>query len=509
MNMEPDNKNKKRERNTFFRFSTAALVFLLAVAIIPGVTGASTVDLGSACSFSMLAKTGISTTGGSTIHGDMGVSPIDATAITGFGLTMDPSGQYSTSSQVTGKVYAADYSPPTPALMTSAVSAMEAAYTDGAGRSPTSASFVDAGAGNIGGMDLVPGVYKWSTGVIIPTDVTLSGGPNDVWIFVIPGTLDLSAGKQVILSGSAQPQNVFWVVAGTTTLEPYSTFNGIILDQTLIRLQTGATLNGKAFAQTADTLDTTTVNGPSVCTIADAITLTPATATNTLGQTHTVTATVRDASSSPVVGKPVTFIITAGPNWGPPGTSSITDSNGQATFSYVGNVVGTDHIIAGFADSTGATIMSREVTKTWVEGTPVAQSITLTPATATNTLGQTHTLTATVTDAGNNPVAGKPVTFVITAGPNTGATATGTTDVNGQVTFSYVGNVVGTDTIIAGFADSTGATIQSREVTKTWVLGIPIPEFPILVFPVVGMLLGLVFIITSFRRKKEIMPIKK
>ena len=372
MKMEPGINTRKRERESFFRFITATVVLLMMVAIIPGVMGTSTVDLGSACGFSILAKTGISTTGGSTINGDIGVSPIDATAITGFGLTMDPSGLYSTSSQVNGKVYAADYSPPTPSVMTSAVSAMEAAYTDGAGRLPTSASFVDVGAGNIGGMNLIPGVYKWSTGVLIPTDVTLSGGPNDVWIFVIPGTLDLSSGKQVILSGGAQPQNIFWVVAGTTTLEPDSTFNGNILDQTLIRLQTRAILNGKALAQTADTLDTTTVNGPSVCTIPGSITLTPATATNTLGQTHTVTATVKDTNGNLVVGKQVTFVVTAGPDTGTTVTS-VTDVNGQTTFTYVGNVAGTDHIIASFVDTTGATILSNEVTKTWEQGIPVPE----------------------------------------------------------------------------------------------------------------------------------------
>ena len=257
----------KRERKNFSIVFTIALVFLLTTAIIPGVMGASAVDLGSACNFAILAKSGISTTGGSTINGNMGVSPIAATAITGFGLTMDPLNQFSTSSQVTGKVYASDYSPDTPSMMNSAIIAMEAAYTDGAGRSPTSASFVDVGSGNIGGMNLLPGVYKWSTGVTIPTDVILSGGPDDVWIFVIPGTLDISSGKKVILSGGAQPNNIFWVVADTTTLGTNSEFNGNILDQTLIALQTGATLHGKALAQSAVTLDKVTVYGPETCVI--------------------------------------------------------------------------------------------------------------------------------------------------------------------------------------------------------------------------------------------------
>jgi hypothetical protein len=385
----------KRERKNFSIVFTIALVFLLTTAIIPGVMGASAVDLGSACNFAILAKSGISTTGTSNINGNIGVSPIAATAITGFGLTMDHSNQFSTSSQVTGKVYAADYSPDTPAMMTSAISAMEAAYTSGAGRS---ADFTDVGAGDIGGMNLIPGVYKWSTGVTIPTAVTLSGGPDDVWIFVIPGTLDISSGQQVILSGGAQPNNIFWVVADTTTLGTNSEFNGNILDQTLIALQTGATLNGRALAQTAVTLDGVTVNGPTTC-------------------------------SNPM------------------------------------------------------------------------ESIVLTPATATNTLGETHTVTATVKDANGNAVAEKPVTFAVTVGPNLGTTGNGVTDVNDQVTFSYVGNVVGTDTIIASFLDNAGITIQSNEVTKKWEQGTPVPEFPTVAVPVV-MLIGIVFIFHSIRRKE-------
>jgi PKD repeat protein len=101
--------------------------------------------------------------------------------------------------------------------------------------------------------------------VIIPTDVTLSGGPNDVWIFQIAQTLGISSGKHVILSGGAQAKNIFWVVAGQTTLGTNSVFNGNILDKTGIALKTGATLNGRALAQTAVTLEANSVNSPSTC----------------------------------------------------------------------------------------------------------------------------------------------------------------------------------------------------------------------------------------------------
>jgi hypothetical protein len=227
----------------------------------PSNSGSTTaVNLGTAGNFVILTKTGISTTGTTSIVGNVGVSPAAATYITGFGLVADPSNQFSTSSLVVGKVYAADYAPPTPATMTTAVSDMQAAYTDAAGRAP---GVTELGAGNIGGMTLAPGVYKWSTGVTIPTDVTLAGNSNDVWIFEIAQNLDVSSGQHVILSGGAQAKNVYWVVAGQTTLGTGSAFNGNILDQTAIILNTGATLNGRALAQTAVTLDANTVTSPA------------------------------------------------------------------------------------------------------------------------------------------------------------------------------------------------------------------------------------------------------
>ncbi len=218
------------------------------------------VVLGSAGDFVILAKAGISTTGATSIIGDIGGSPIDSTAITGFGLIMDSSNQFATSSLVTGKVYAADYAAPTPTIMTASISDMETAYTDAAGR--TSPDHTELGAGNIGGMTLTPGLYKWGTGVTIPTDVTLSGNSDAVWIFQIAQDLDISSAAQIILSGGAQAKNIFWQVAGQTTLGTASVFNGNILCQTTIVLNTGATLNGRALAQTAVTLDANTITMP-------------------------------------------------------------------------------------------------------------------------------------------------------------------------------------------------------------------------------------------------------
>ena len=108
--------------------------------------------------------------------------------------------------------------------------------------------------------DPPPGVYKWGTGVTIPTNVTLSGGANAVWIFQIAGTLTTSSATKVILAGGAQAKNIFWQVAGATALGTYSTFNGNILDKKNIALRTGAVLNGRALAQTAITLQANKIN---------------------------------------------------------------------------------------------------------------------------------------------------------------------------------------------------------------------------------------------------------
>ena len=174
---------------------------------------------------------------------------------------MDSSNQFSTSSLVIGKIYASDYAVPTPTNMTTAISDMQTAFTNAAGRILPTAT--ELGAGNIGGMTLAPGLYKWGTGVTIPTNLTLSGSSNDVWIFQITQTLTVSNGVHINLSGGAQAKNIFWQVTGQTTLGTTSVFNGNILDQTAIVLNTGATLNGRALAQTAVTLNANSVIKPA------------------------------------------------------------------------------------------------------------------------------------------------------------------------------------------------------------------------------------------------------
>lgn len=223
--------------------------------------GPAPVVLGTAGNYVILAKSGIDTIPTSAVTGDIGVSPIDSTGITGFSLTLDSSGTFSTSDQVTGHVYAADYTSPTPSNLTTAVSNMETAYTDAAGRATP--DFTELGSGEIGGLTLVPGLYKWGTNVLISTDVTLHGGPNDVWIFQIAGGITQASGTKVILTGGAQPKNIFWQVFGAVEIRTTAHFEGIILCQTGIVLETGASVNGRLFAQTSVTMDQSIIVQPA------------------------------------------------------------------------------------------------------------------------------------------------------------------------------------------------------------------------------------------------------
>jgi len=236
----------------------AALLALLSSAS-PGMAATAPVDLGSAGNFAILSTSGITDVSASAIVGDIGTSPITGAAI------LVPC------TEVVGTIYSVDAAGPAcevtdPTLLGLAVGDMMLAYADAASRAPTRPT--ELGAGNISGLTLAPGVWTWSSDVVINSDVTLKGGPNDVWILQIAGNLDIASGGdiasgiKVILVGGARAANVFWQVAGITTLGTYSTFNGTILDETLIALQTGAELSGRALAQTAVTLEMNAITAP-------------------------------------------------------------------------------------------------------------------------------------------------------------------------------------------------------------------------------------------------------
>lgn len=259
------------DNNRFFTAnqSAARLIAVLSFALFVhnAALGVQTpVNLGNAGNYVVLAESGISTVPPSAVTGNMGVSPISSSAITGFSLILDSSGQFSTSSQVTGKVYGPDYASPTPVNLTAAVNDMGTAYSDAAGR--TLPDYTELGTGNIGGLTLAPGLYKWSTSVTIPSNMTLSGSPSGVWIFQIAGNLTVSSSVIVSLSGGAQANNVFWQVAGGVgvNIGSGSQFQGNILAASGINLQTGASITGRMLAQTAVTLQSNPITVPPVFT---------------------------------------------------------------------------------------------------------------------------------------------------------------------------------------------------------------------------------------------------
>ena len=263
--------NVKNMKN-FSKNSVMGMVAILfASGFVGPVTalaaGPATVNILSAGNYVILAKTAVTTTGTTLVTGAIGISPAFSTDTSGFGLSLDGSGTFSTSALVVGRIYAADYTAPTPATLVTAVSAMEAAYTDASTRTPgVGAGNLNVGGGTLNGQNFVPGTYTWDTpgDVSITGDITLTGTASDIWIFQITGTLGLEANKKIILAGGASPQNIFWSVAGAVTLKTDSTFRGIILAQTNIAIQNGAILEGRALAQTAVTLIGNTVLIPVV-----------------------------------------------------------------------------------------------------------------------------------------------------------------------------------------------------------------------------------------------------
>ncbi|KAJ7247135.1 antifreeze protein [Mycena haematopus] len=231
--------------------------FLTALSGVDAL-GPAAVNLRTAANFAILAKTGVSTVPPSVITGSVGVSPISATGLTGFSLTVSPTGQFSTSVQVVGELFAASYSAPTPSTLTTAIGDMGTAFTDATGR--VNPNFNNLESGLIGGLTLAPGLYKWTTGVDIATDVTISGGPTDTWIFQVAGALTIASAKKMVLSGGALSSNIVWVVSSGVTAGAGSHIEGVILGKTLITLETGATANSRLLAQTFVALQKATVN---------------------------------------------------------------------------------------------------------------------------------------------------------------------------------------------------------------------------------------------------------
>lgn len=230
-------------------------------------SGASCVNLGTAGNYAILAQTGVSTVPNSVVTGNVGLSPAARPFLTGWSLITEPTDTYFTSAQVTGKLYAADNVGGTTSVeLTTAVADMGTAYTAAAGMAPAGGGLTTAcpGAGILDGLTITPGVYTCTVNLSIGagTNVVLSGSATDVWVIRTTQGLTQAAATQVQLSGGALAKNVFWQIAGNVDVGTTALMQGVILGKTLINLQAGATAKGRLLAQTAVTLNQTTVTQP-------------------------------------------------------------------------------------------------------------------------------------------------------------------------------------------------------------------------------------------------------
>jgi hypothetical protein len=207
--------------------------------------GPAPVDLGVAAQFAILSGSAITSTGGGDVYGDVGLSPGGGTSI---GVIQ---------TQVHGIIYAVDALGPVgsvmdPDLLTAAKIDLTTAYNDAAGRTPVpSGPFLNPGGGNLGGLNVVPGLYKFSSNALISSDVTLTGGPDDVWIFQIASDLTVGSGVHVILAGGAAARNIFWQVGTSATLGTFCDFKGTIMADQSITMNTSCTVEGRALARIA------------------------------------------------------------------------------------------------------------------------------------------------------------------------------------------------------------------------------------------------------------------
>jgi len=230
------------------RTKTTTVLAILALASFP-LTSQAAVVLGAAGGFAVLSGSTATNTGASIIDGgNVGVSP--GTSLTGFlpGVIQPPFTMHS--ADATSLAAQAD---------------LTIAYNAAAGLPMTQ----DLTGVNLGGLTLLPGVYKFSSSAQLTGALVLDANndPNAEFVFQIGSTLTTAAGSSVTVINNVvvQPCIVFWQVGSSATLGAGNQFQGHILALASITVGAGtAIVSGSALARNgAVTLDTDNVTGCS------------------------------------------------------------------------------------------------------------------------------------------------------------------------------------------------------------------------------------------------------
>jgi hypothetical protein len=216
------------------------------------------VDLKTAANYAVLSEESISTKSTSTVTGNVGVSPATSITINNFGLILDSTGEFSKSSQVSGKVFASDYEGRVPQELIDAINDFKEAFIDAMSRTSSLDVNINVNGGDLGGYTLEPGVYTFTIsplGITINADLTLNGGPDDVFIIRTNGPLTLGPDTEVILTGGLKPENVFWVVEDDVTVGTDAELQGVVLADKNVNFENGSTLEGRVLAKGTVGLD--------------------------------------------------------------------------------------------------------------------------------------------------------------------------------------------------------------------------------------------------------------
>jgi type VI secretion system secreted protein VgrG len=281
--------SRASRRSAHYSWLAAGLVIAAVIAVVvatSGTAGAQTsVGLGNATPFGVLAGSTVTSTGATIVNGDLGLSP--GTSVTGF-----PPGT------VNGTTYVAD------GVAAGAQADLTTAYNNAAGQASTGQVGPFLGAGTT----LLSGVYTASSSLDVGGRLTLNaqGNPGAVWIFQIGSTLVTDSATSIRLINGAQACNVFWQVGSSATLGTGTSFQGTIMALDSISMTSHDTVQGRALARNdAVTLIDDTITVPTVCTSPSptptptTTTPTPTPTTTTPTPTPTPTTTTPTPSPSP------------------------------------------------------------------------------------------------------------------------------------------------------------------------------------------------------------------